>query len=635
MTKTTKTTKNSQYENLLELFEQSAARFASNPLFGTKNKNKDYTWTSYGEIARRVDLVRSGLAKLGVKQGDAVGIIANNRTEWAIVAMATYGLCARLVPMYEAELFSVWKYIVSDAAVKVLFVSTPQILQKLSAVKGEIPTLEHLVLIDGQGEGSMAGLEKQGSAALVPSVQPAADDIAVLVYTSGTTGDPKGVLLSHGNLVSNVKGGSRLFPRLTEKSRSLSILPWAHSFGQTGELYIFIMIGGSIGFMESPQTVVEDIEKVKPTFLIAVPRVFNKIHDGVWNKINLKGGLAKRLFLMGLESARRKREAREGPPPKGAPVPGEAAKAPEAASQVPLAAVTRIQEALDGLLYNLADRVVFRRIRKSLGGQLEGAMTGSALMNPDVSRFFWDIGIPVFDAYGLSETSPGVTMNGPAAYKIGTVGKPIEGVKVVIDRSAIEPEAHDGEIVVYGPNVMQGYHNKPDKTKEVMTSDGGFRTGDRGWIDEQGFLWITGRIKEQYKLENGKYVFPSQMEEELKAHSWVTNACIYGEGKPFNICLIVPDFLALAKVVREKSFPLTPSQMVLHQGFREMMIKEVQKHLSGKFASYEIPKKIVLLDQDFSLDNGMLTPTLKLKRRVVFNTYAKAIETQYMKEASA
>jgi long-chain acyl-CoA synthetase len=250
-------------------------------------------------------------------------------------------------------------------------------------------------------------------------------------------------------------------------------------------------------------------------------------------------------------------------------------------------------------------------------------------MNKDIANFFWDIGVPVFDCYGLTETSPAVTMNSFSAHKVGTVGKTLENVKVVIDGSVVEEGSDDGEIVVFGPNVMQGYHNQPDATTEVMTEDGGFRTGDRGRLDEDGYLCITGRIKEQYKLENGKYVFPAALEEDIKLIRYVENAMVFGDGKDYNVCLVVPDFLVLEKHAREHNLPAEREELVAREEIHELIITEIQETLKDRYGGYEVPRKLLFLTEDFTVENGMLTQTMKPKRRVVIEKYKDRIEELY------
>ena len=589
-------------DNLVEFLENSLARRPDRPLFGTKNAQGVYEWLTYRQFGRRVDELRAGLAGLGVGRGDAVGIIANNRTEWAIAAYATYGLGGRFVPMYESELPRIWEYIVADSAIKVLFVSKPEILQKVSDFPQKIPNLAHLVLVEGTGPGSMAALEETGRLHPVKAIHPGPDEIAGLIYTSGTTGEPKGVLLSHKNCTSNSLAGVSMYPELTEEDVSLSILPWAHSYGQTAELNAMIYLGGSIGFIENVKTVVQDMALVRPTWLIAVPRVFNRIYNGLWEKMNEEGGIARKLFVMGVEAGKRRRE---------------------------LKAAGR-SDLLTELKFKIADKAVFAKIRQKMGGRLKGAMSGSAAMNVEIAHFFFDVGIPIYDCYGMTETSPAVAMNASFAYRLGSVGRAIENVRIVIDSSAVEEGAADGEIVVYGPNVMKGYHNKPDKTREVMTPDGGIRTGDRGRLDADGYLYITGRIKEQFKLENGKFVFPAALEEEISLVPWVQNVLIFGENRPFTIALVVPDFLMVERHAEKNGISGDIRQLIENADIQAMITGEILKVLRGRFGGYEIPKKFLYLTEGFTSENGMLTQTLKLKRRVVLEKYRDRIEALYI-----
>ncbi len=589
-------------DNLVDWWAESVTRFADRKLFGNKNKNGVYEWVTYKEIGKRIDNLRSGLVQLGIGKEDVVGIIANNRMEWPVAAFATWGCLARFVPMYEAELVQVWKYIIADSGIKVLFVSQPEIYEKVKDFPKEIPTLKHIFVIDSDAENSMAALEKKGSAKPVAPKSPHAEDVAELIYTSGTTGNPKGVLLMHMNFTSNAHAGLKLYPELLENDVvTLTILPWAHTFGQSAELFAIIRLGGAMGLIESTKTIVNDIVQVRPTFLVAVPTVFNRIYDGLRNKMDQTGGLAKALFVMGVEAAKKKRELAEKDQ----------------------------SDFINDLKFKFADKIVFKKIKERMGGRLIGAMTGSAAMNIEISKFFFDIGIPIYDCYGLTETSPGATMNGSLAYRLGSVGRAIDKVKIVIDNSVVEKGASDGEIIIYGPNVMKGYHNRPEDTKAAITPDGGFRTGDRGRLDEDGYLYITGRIKEQYKLENGKFCFPVSLEENICLASFVQQALVYGAGRPYNICIIVPDFDVLLHYAKEKGLPTDVKTLVERQDIMDMIGGAVTNQLKGKFGGYEIPKKFIILPEPFSLDNGTLTQTMKLKRKVVLERLNDKIEALY------
>ena len=590
-------------DNLVDFFESSASKYANNTFIGEKDSAGVYQWVTYAQIAQRVNNLRAGLAAIGVGVGDTVGIIANNRKEWLIGEVATQGLGAAYVPMYEKELVSIWKYIVKDAAVKVLFVSRSEILEKIKDFPAEIPTLKHIYLIEGTGENTMAALEKKGAEKPVPSRKPKYSEVAVLIYTSGTTGEPKGVLLSHGNLAENVKAGLVWFPNLTEKSRCISMLPWAHSFGITADLHAFILQGASIGIMGSVETLIDDLPKIQPTFMITVPRIFNRVYNGVWAKMREEGGLKLKLFEAALAAAKLKRET------------GKA-----------------------GLKYKILDKIVLKKIRARFGGRLESAVTGSAPMNVEIAKFFIDVGIPTYDAYGLSETSPAITINSPLmGNRLGSVGKPINKTKVVIDRSRTGETGDDGEILCFGPQCMIGYHNKPEQTKEViveMKGMRGVRTGDRGRLDEEGFLFITGRFKEEYKLANGKYVHPDTIEREMKILPWVLNAVVTGAGHEYNVGLIVPDMNVLKRVAEELNLSVDPKDLFdlsnsEGRKFKELLTAEIQNHLKKLVGSYEIPRKFEFVMEDFTLDNGMLTQTMKLKRRVVMEKYGDRLENLY------
>jgi len=597
-------------DNLVEWWEESVRKFANNTLFWVRNNKATLDPITYGEIGERINNARGGLAHAGIREGDFVGIIANNRPEWAILSYATYGRNARFVPMYEKERTRTWKYIITDSAVKVLIVSSREIYDKVKGFLKEIPTLEKIYIIemdcdiDGDEGNSLKALENAGAENPVEPIVPTHEDIAVLIYTSGTTGDPKGVLLSHGNLTYASRGGYKIYPELNETHVGLSILPWAHSYALSGELNNWIQFGGSLGFMRDVTTLAEDLKLVRPTYLVCVPRLFNKIYDGIMARMEEEGGLKKKLFNAARKAAQKKRE------------------------------ITNLGESclMTNLKFAILDKLVFSKIRAGFGGRLIGALTASAVMNREIGEFFYDVGAPAFDCYGLSETSPAVTMNCRNAYRLGSVGKVLEGQKVVIDKSVVEAGADDGEIIIYGPNVMKGYHNKPEETRKVMTPDGGFRTGDRGKFDKDGFLYMTGRIKEQYKLENGKYVFPASIEEDIKLLPNVANVMIYGDGRPYNICLVHPDFEVLGKYAEKNNIPADIESLVKNKNITDMIKQEIiDLLLKRQYGGYEIPKKFLFLADDFTLENDMLTQTMKLKRRIAIKEYQDLIDSAYAK----
>jgi long-chain acyl-CoA synthetase len=587
-------------DNLVDLFETAVDKFKDRKLFGTKNTaGTDYDWITYGDVAQRVDNLRGGLAAAGVGKGDGVGIIANNRNEWAIAAYATYGLGGRYIPMYEAELKRIMKYIIEDSGVKVLLVSRDDILEKVKDFPDEIEGLEKIFVIESEGENSVAELERIGKETPVPSIKPAPEDIAGLIYTSGTTGNPKGVLLSHYNLASNAVAATMTLPdMISAGDRTLSFLPWAHSFGQTAELHMLLNFGGQTGFAESPLTIVDDLALVRPTLLIAVPRIFNKVYTGLKDKMEKQGGVAKFLFDLGLNAAAEKRAAG-----------GNAGS-------------------MNRLKLKVVDKIVYSKVREKFGGRMKMALSASAALNPKIAEFFLDIGIPVCEAWGMTELSPAHTVNIPETNRIGSVGLPIPGCSVKIDRTVAPESDREGEVIAYGPNVMVGYHNLPDATAEVLREDGGLHTGDLGWVDDDGYLYITGRIKEQYKLENGKYVFPVEIEESIKLSMFIDSAMVHGANRPYNVVVVVPDWLVAGPWAEEQGLSQDPEALVKHPKVIAKIESEV-KNACQDFAGYETPKKVLILPEPFSPENGILTPTLKLKRREVHNAYGKMIEALY------
>ncbi len=598
-----------KFETLVDIYEHATQAFSSNPLFGVKRGGR-WEWMTYGQFRDRVEAMRGALAQLGVQQGDRVALISNNRPEWAIVAYAAYGLGASVVPMYESQMDKDWKYILKDCGAKVLFVANRSILDRVLGFRSELPDLQHIALFDGEppeGEGlhTFSSLLQLGEAHPTDIVRPDPEDVAGFIYTSGTTGNPKGVLLTHRNLASNVSAIHELFP-LSSEDRSLSFLPWAHSFGQIVELHGLFSMGASLGIAEAVDKIVQNLAEVRPTVLFSVPRIFNRIYDGLHKRMAEEGGVKKALFETAIANEKRRRE---------------------------LAAEGRSCWSAE-VKHKLFDKLVFSKVRERFGGRLRYAFSGGAAISKEVAEFIDSLGIMVYEGYGLTETSPIVTANYPGHRKIGSVGKPIPGVRVVIDKSVTGDEV-DGEIVVYGHNVMKGYHELPEENDKVFTEDGGFRTGDMGRMDEDGYVYITGRVKEQYKLENGKYVVPTPLEEKLKLSPFVANVMVYGDNKPYNVALIVPDMENLSKWAAEHGLDASdPEHLVQDPKVKELYRDEIEQW-SKDFKQYEKIRDFTFGLEDFTTDNGMLTPTLKLKRRGVMKRYGEQLQRLYEKRKAA
>lgn len=588
-----------EFQNLVEMFDHSVSTYANNRLFGTKEKGA-YQWLTYGEFAREVEAFRGGLASLGVGRDDTVAVIANNRVEWAVAAHATYGLGARYCPMYEAQLAKDWKYIINDSGAKVAVVANQEIYEQLRDFIDEIETFESVVYMDGPSdhEDSYQALLEVGRANPVDTVELSSDDICGFIYTSGTTGNPKGVLLSHGNICSNINGVQALLD-VGETDVSLSFLPWAHSFGQTAELHVLFSKGAALGLAESVQTIVQNLSEVRPTLLFSVPRIFNRIYAGVQKKMEEEGGIKKKLFDAGMENSEKMREEIEQTGSAGF--------------------MTKMKD-------SFFDSIVFSKVRQRFGGRLRYAFSGGAALSPEVARFIDNLHITVYEGYGLTETSPIATTNRPGARRIGSVGKPLPGVEILLADVEGYPEENVGEVCVRGPNVMQGYHNLPDKTAEVMDDDGTFHTGDLGRIDDDGFLWIIGRVKEQYKLENGKYVVPAPLEEQLKLSPFINQVMIEGTNKPYNVAVIVADMETVESWAEKNGLSMDG---IFESDVLDQKIGEEIQRVGSEFKGYERPKKWVITSEEFTTDNDMLTPSMKVKRRKVMEAYGDQLEALY------
>ncbi|MEA2001723.1 MAG: long-chain fatty acid--CoA ligase [Actinomycetota bacterium] len=588
-----------RFNTLPEILEHARAEHGHRPFLGTKEAGA-WTWMSHAEFGEAADQARGGFANLGVGKGDPIAIVADNRSEWAIAAYGAYGLGAAVVPMYEAQKDENWRYILLDSRARVAVVANEDIRDRISAMRGDLPDLQNLVVLDGESNDaavSFVDMLERGKANPVDVTPLDANDIAGFVYTSGTTGNPKGVILSHSNFASNVSAITEVFP-IESDDRTLSFLPWAHAFGQTVELHVLLAKGASTAFAQGTRTIMPFLGEVSPTMLVSVPRIFNTIYDALGKRMEKEGGVKNLMFDTAITNeTKRRRLADEGNS-------------------------SRLVE----MQHQLFDRLVFSKVRDGFGGRLKYAISGGAAIATDVANFIDSLGIKVYEGYGLSETSPIVTANFPGTRKIGSVGTPIPGVTVSIDNE--NRAGDDGEVVVYGHCVMQGYHNLTEQTAAVLTEDGGFRTGDLGRLDKDGFLFITGRIKEQYKLENGKYVVPTPLEEKISLSPYISNAIVFGDNKPFNVGLLVLDDDAVAGWAATQDITVAGDDLADDERVRGLIRQELEKQLADT-KGYERVKKFAILDEDFTVDNGMLTPTLKLKRNVVVDHYGDKIKDLY------
>ncbi len=589
-----------KYETLVDVYKSATAAFPTRDLFGTK-RGGAWTWMTYREFGNQVERVRAGLQGLGLKRGDKLAIVANNRVEWAVVAYAALGLGVAYVPMYEAQHESEWTFIVRDSGAKVAIVATDKIAHTLISLREQMPELGAIVSLSPEVDASRAILSWSDLLAAepnVPCVDVAAADTACLIYTSGTTGQPKGVILSHGNIASNVAAVHGLMP-MGADDRALSFLPWAHVFGQTCELHTLLSLGACMAICESVDKILDNLTETRPTILVSVPRIFNKLYSAVQRQIASKPAPVRELVKAALAARKKLRETGSVSLP-------------------------------EKLLVAVADKLVFSKVRARFGGRLAFAFSGGAALSKEVAEFIDGIGIVVYEGYGLTETSPIAVCNSPSAKRIGSVGKPFPGIRI-----ELTPES---EIIVYGPNVMVGYHNRPEENAAVFTEPDasgqrGFRTGDMGRFDADGFLFITGRIKEQYKLENGKYVVPTPLEEKIKLSQYVNNVMVYGDNRPYNVALITVSHEALLAWGKENGRgDLSVAELVRLPDVRAIYEREIAGH-SEEFKGFESVKNFALLAEDFSTANEMLTPSLKLKRRRVVEFYGPELSALYTKKA--
>jgi long-chain acyl-CoA synthetase len=581
--------------NLVELYQRACTQHADREILGTRKEGK-WQWLTYRQFRTRVDDARAGLAGLGIEPGDRVAFIGDNSVEWAVAAYATYGLAATFVPMYQAQRPSEWQFILQDCSARAVIVANDATYDAIGGLRASLPELRHVICValPEAAPGSWRGLLAAGAARPVPARSPDPQSVADFIYTSGTTGKPKGVRLSHHNITSNIEAVHQLYD-FSPGERYLSFLPWAHSYGQTVELHMMFSWGTSLAINDELPRLLANLAEVKPTVLVAVPRIFNKLYEAVTRELAGQSELVQKVVQHGLAQALKRTR-------------GE-----------PMTALDKLELAFD-------DRMIFQRIRDRFGGRLRYAFTGAASISRHVMEFIDALGIEVYEGYGLTEASPVVATNSPGHRKFGSVGRVLPGVRVEIDTSVTD-DHKAGEIIVYGPNVMLGYHNRPEDSAAALMPDGGLRTGDLGHLDADGYLYISGRIKEQYKLENGKYVMPSALEETLKLSPYIASVMIHGDGRPYNVALVVPDAQAVRGWAQKQGLALG-DDVCRDDRVHELVVSEIER-LSGDFKLFETPHAVALVGEDFTIGNGLLTPTLKLKRREVLGRHGKIIDELY------
>jgi long-chain acyl-CoA synthetase len=593
-----------EYPALVRCFLDAVDRYA-NPRAQIHRTAHGWESVSAADMLRQVASLSKVLSELGVGAGDRVGLFAPNCPAWHVADFAIQGLGGVNVPVYFNESPERLAYILKDSGARVVITAGESQARKIDGARRELPSVEHVIsaappsdlaggvlryedLVGGpssEADRHVADYRRRAS-------EVAAHELATIIYTSGTTGEPKGVMLTHRNLSSNALDGLNGY-RFERSDLALEFLPLAHVYERVAG-YAYLFHGISIAYVERMEDVPQALLEIHPTFGAAVPRFFEKIYANVLDRGHREAAWKQKIFDWALGVAE---------------------------SAVPWRAYGKTVPRRVRLGWRVADALVYRKIRGGLGGGHPRFASGGGPLATELAEFFWSIGIEVYQGYGLTETSPIVSSSTPEANKVGTVGRPIPNVEVRI--------ADDGEILVKGPCVMQGYYKKPEDTRQVLSSEGWLSTGDIGKLDPDGYLIITDRKKELLKTAAGKFVAPAMIENLLKASPFISNAVAVGDTRKFVSVLIVPNFQAVEEAARKNGREFAaPAQMLHDSWVRDLIAAEIER-LTSRLAQYEKPKRFALLEQEFTFANGQLTYTLKLKRRVIESTYADVISRLY------
>lgn len=564
--------------------------FPQENMFNTK-VNGEWQKLSTMEFLDRSMRLSKSLIHLGVSTGDRIAVASTNRFEWNILDIAVQQVGAVLVPLYPTISAKDYAYILNDCSASYMFVGNQEIADKISEVTSQLTTLKEVYAFEDLNEvkswNTLFDLNHEVSELMVQERmdQVKSSDLLTIIYTSGTTGNPKGVMLSHSNVLSNVLACEEPIPA-DQSSKVLSFLPVCHIYERMLH-YLYMYIGASIYFAESMETIGDNIREVKPDVFSAVPRLIEKVYDKIIAKGEDLSGVKKKLFFWAVGLAE------------------------------------EYEQTGKGMWYNfklsIARKLIFKKWQEALGGNVRAIASGSAALQPRLSRIFLAAGIPILEGYGMTETSPVISVNSfQRGIRFGSVGALIDDVEVMI--------ASDGEILVKGPNVMMGYFNNEEATKEVFNADGWLKTGDIGEFIESKFLKITDRKKEIFKTSGGKYIVPQAIENSLKESRFIEQAMVIGENQKFPAAFIVPDFAFLrawAKRHKLLQEDMSNEQLISVPSVYDRIFEEVQK-VNANLGNWEQLKKIKLLPNLFSIEGNELTPTLKLKRKVILEKYSQA-----------
>lgn len=585
---------------LFDIARQYHTKYPKQDMFATK-KNGVWEKTSTSEFIHMGDKFSRGLLKLGIKPTDKIALITTaTRTEWAIVDYGASQIGVITVPVYPTISPADYEYIFNTAEVKYCFISDKSLWEKVKGIKEKVPSLQGVFSFDDiEGVASWTEVmdlgEDDATQNEVDDLSKGihTDDLATIIFTSGTTGTPKGVMLSHNNIISNLQASTKRMPLKAglsyKDTRILSFLPICHILERM-LFYLFQSKGFSIYFAESIEKMSENLKEVKPHYMTVVPRVLEKVYDKIYDKGTANGGLKAKIFLWALSVVENKKDISKP----------------------------------SGLMQIIADKLVFKKWREGLGGNLITLVSGSAPLSDRLNKIFQNAGIRILEGYGLTETSPVISVNSMERMKIGTVGHPLDNLDVKIQE--------DGEISVKGPSVFQGYYKNEEQTKESFTQDGYFKTGDIGFIDEEGFLTITDRKKEMFKTSGGKYVAPQMIENLAKASKFIEQIMVVGDGEKMACAIVQPDYHFAKNWAKIKRHNIgeTPEEMSKSPILKDRIKKEIAK-VNQNLGQWEQIKLIELSPEVWSIDGGELTPTLKLKRKAIKEKYIDLYNKMYDK----
>ncbi|SHH45241.1 long-chain acyl-CoA synthetase [Chryseobacterium oranimense] len=585
-------------KRLFDIPNYALEKFPKADMFVTKYQG-EWKKTSTLEFINQGNKISRGLLKLGIKPGDKIALITtNSRTEWAVMDFGLSQIGVVSVPVYPSISAEDYEFIFNNAEIQYCFVSDKELLAKVMKVKHNIPSLQGIFTFDNisgaanwkeildLGEDDSTQIEVEDLSNAINS-----EDLATIIYTSGTTGRPKGVMLTHHNIVSNVLGS---VPRIPKKksldykdTRVLSFLPICHIFERM-LFYLFQYNGFSVYFAESIDKMGENVKEVKPHYMSVVPRLVEKVYDKIYNTGSSAGGLKSKIFFWALNLISKKKEISK---PSG----------------------------LQGII---ADKLVFSKWREGLGGEIITLVSGSAALSTRLNLMFQNAGIPILEGYGLTETSPVISVNSFEKMKIGTVGRPLDNLQVKIQE--------DGEITVKGPSVFKGYFKNEEMTKEAFTEDGFFKTGDIGHVDSEGFLQITDRKKEMFKTSGGKYIAPQTIENQAKASKFIEQIMVVGDGEKMPCALVQPDFEFAKNWAMRNNLNIgsTPAEIAKSPELKERIEKEIEG-INEHLGNWEKIKKIELTPEVWAIDTGLLTPTLKLKRKAIKEKFIALYNKMY------